>query len=148
LARKVEVRRASPGVFHACNKDLLASTAAIGRPPPSALPQQRTSGRTPSASTAKRRPVLPKPVKISSAISTAPASRQSRAIPASQPGGGGSTPSRPTIGSPSTAPAGPPAALSEPPELAALVALVEVVASADATVASGQPKGMRRTCGW
>src|SRR5258708_21960977 len=45
----------------------------------SALPQHRRSGRTPSASIAKSEPVLPKPVKISSAMSSVPASRQAPA---------------------------------------------------------------------
>ena len=73
------------------------------------------------------RPVRPKPVKISSAISSVPCLRQISASPASQPAGGISTPSRPTIGSTIAAPMSP-------------------LARTSCTRARSPPKGSRRTC--
>ena len=87
------------------------------------------------ASQAKSRPVRPKPVRISSRISAAPASRQSRESPASQPAGGTRTPSRPTTGSTSTA-AGAGAAAARAP----------ATARRSATRSSAQANGSRSTC--
>ena len=84
----------------------------------------------PLGSTAKRAPRRPKPVKISSAISSAPWRRQIAASPASQPAGGISTPSRPTTGSTIAAP---------------ISALRE---QRLAPAPRSPPKGSRRTCPW
>ena len=54
-----------------------ATRAAIGTPPPSPLPRVMMSGWMPACSYAKRRPVRPMPVWISSTIRRMPASRVS-----------------------------------------------------------------------
>ena len=58
----------------------VASTAdRVMYPPVSALPMHMMSGSTPTCSQAKRRPVRPKPVAISSKMSSRPCSRHRRA---------------------------------------------------------------------
>jgi hypothetical protein len=65
------------------------TSAAAGTPPPSALDVTRMSGTTSACSKANHRPVRPRPVSASSAISKAPRSSQNcRTCRAQFPGTG------------------------------------------------------------
>ena len=124
--------------YHAAMTSRRPTVAATGSPPPSALPQQSRSGRTASWSTAKRSPVRPKPVKISSATSSAPRSRQTAARAVSQPSGGGMTPSLPTTGSTRTAASGDP--LGQAVDLLGRAAVGQAVEVGMEVVPEGRPE--------
>ncbi len=81
----------------------LISTPEIGKPDPIPLPTVTISGVTPLCSTPHHLPVRPKPVIISSAISSAPLSFATDLIAGSQSSGGITLPAVPCIGSTITA---------------------------------------------
>src|SRR6478735_1311219 len=81
----------------------VVSTPDSGNPPPNALPIVTTSGLTPECSTPQRFPVRPRPVIISSAISTAPSSSASARAVGRNSLGGTMLPAVPCSGSTMTA---------------------------------------------
>jgi hypothetical protein len=69
----------SPGANCAITSSRAQNALTGSRPPPSALPRVRPSGRTPSWSQASTRPVRPRPVCTSSAIISTSCACRSRA---------------------------------------------------------------------
>ena len=92
----------SPGSNTAATS-VRAQHAPTGMPLPIALASVTTSGCTPASSKPNHRPVRPKPVWISSTISSAPTSSQSSRMPCRYSAVAGWTPPSPWIGSISTA---------------------------------------------
>ena len=96
---------ASPWLGGQASMILAGPTQALsGSPPPKPFPRQRRSGTTPSWRKAKRAPVRPSPVKISSKMRRALAFQVRSARASRYPGGGIRTPALPWIGSMMTAP--------------------------------------------
>ena len=75
----------------------------MGNPEPNPFPKVMRSGVTPLRSQANQRPVRPKPVIISSAMNTAPASLAISCARCRNSGGGMTLPAVPCIGSTMTA---------------------------------------------
>ena len=81
----------------------MVASADSGNPPPTALPIVTMSGRTPVWSTPHHVPVRPRPVIISSAMNSAPASSAIDFIAGRNSFGGTMLPAVPCIGSTITA---------------------------------------------